>query len=504
MSTSLADRPNKAIQKTAPHLEKCPNEIIEAIVVLLDFKDIGNLRRTSQKLSVKATQTHFKSFFSSNRIELKPRNLERLVEITGPGQIGGNLRNLTLVGVPERHRHGWSRIHTSASTAKQNLHLLSRAFNNLAVNENNEEDFTIVLEVQVPDCEARELTDSYSEARDNWENVWKCAAETFHTTMLALSASPLPLEKLVAYHDPSRSSVKMACNELDKVDFRNESLAVSLSTLKSLQIGLSDRIIRDLSPHIPASGGDVRPEEVLRVTEQAMAKSNFTGLPKFLELAPSLESLEIHYYRLENAHEFLVRQPHLPHQELLRYVVGSEYLPRLKHCGLCGVIARSEDLVSFVQRTAPHTLVMENVLLSSGTFRPFFDYCTSDDTNLNEIHFLDLAEGEYQRNTVEFLHVDSPSDGDLSDLVLPNLHGPPLPVDTADPASIVYNHEYLRSIAIQHHLVSIADATYRATLHRTNTQVKGSIAYKQRSPPSTFRNYVTRERRYKYGPTLHT
>ena len=104
-------------------------------------------------------------------------------------------------------------------------------------------------------------------------------------------------------------------------------LTISLSSLKSLSISLSDRIIEDLPPpnfSQPPKGKDIR-----EARRKATAKSNFVGLVKFLQLARLLDSLEIHYYRLNTAYFFL-RDYYAYDERLLKQVARSEKLPKLK------------------------------------------------------------------------------------------------------------------------------------------------------------------------------
>jgi hypothetical protein len=66
-----------------------------------------------------------------------------------------------------------------------------------------------------------------------WRLVWESAAQTFHTTIRALAASRLPLEKLDVFNNRQLQSCSIASDELCRMDFLNKGLAISLSSLKS-------------------------------------------------------------------------------------------------------------------------------------------------------------------------------------------------------------------------------------------------------------------------------
>jgi hypothetical protein len=80
-------------------LEGCPNEAIECIVVHLGLIDIRSLRLSSRALGIKATEDHFKSYFHSKHVDITHSALSAFVDITGPGELGCFIQDLTLVGV---------------------------------------------------------------------------------------------------------------------------------------------------------------------------------------------------------------------------------------------------------------------------------------------------------------------------------------------------------------------------------------------------------------------
>ena len=152
---------------------------------------------------------------------------------------------------------------------------------------------------------------------------------------------------------------------------------------------MSDRIIKCL----PQTSFSQPPKEKdLRAAErEATAESNFVDLANSLQLAHSLDNLDIHYYRLNSARQYH-RDPYAYHELLLQQVVRSEKLPTLKYCRLRGIFISEGDLLAFIQRIATRCLCMENVTVSSGTFRSTFDYCISEAAGIEELYFDELLE----------------------------------------------------------------------------------------------------------------
>lgn len=370
----------------SPYLEDCPNEVIEAIVVLLDLDDIRSLRQSCRSLAAKTTQNRFKSYYHSKRVDITPYALRAFVDATQPGRLGCLVQELILVGLTNSVEGHNSK--PQYGPAETELDLLSQAFNGIATNMKSGELLSLSLEVAVVQDDAEQRLLPAAVARGEWKFVWQSAAQTFHTTLLALTASRLPLEKLDVFNDRQSQSCSLACDELGRIDFQDKGLAISLSSLKSLSISLSDRIIEDLPTASTYSSQPPTEKDIRKVKMKATAQSNFVGLAEFLQLARLLDSLEIHYYRLDTA-RYLLRDPYAHHERLLKQVAGSEKLPKLKQCRLRGIYISDGDLLAFIQRTATRRPFMENVTVSSGTFRSIFDYCTRE---IEELYFDDLFE----------------------------------------------------------------------------------------------------------------
>jgi hypothetical protein len=438
----------------SPSIEGCPNEIIENIVVRLPLGDICSLRRSSRTLATKTTQCHFRSYFQSKHVDITGSALREFVILTQPGWLGCLVQKLTLVGVvnnlkllecilkelagseeesgsedesdseaecgseeeadPENEimgkREGRRRAYQDLEILKQRradyetLHesgndvtLLSSAFRNILMNSPHGRLLSLSLEVVVyrEDAETR----IPPLARSGWTFIWQSAADTFHTAFRSLAASKLPIQKLNIFNDRRLQRCSLASDELGKIDFDDKGLALSLGSLKSLSLSISERIVfrsrRDAEDSYDQAdergwdlSGEERDDEDIRAEEAD--ERNFIGLAKLLQLTSGLQELEIHRYWLG-----LCRPDSNLHLErILQRVATMETLPNLKVIELRGMSTTEEDLLKLLQRTGVRKLYMYNIHLASGTFRSIFDYCTHESAGMEKLYFHELAEME--------------------------------------------------------------------------------------------------------------
>lgn len=106
----------------------------------------------------------------------------------------------------------------------------------------------------------------------------------------------------------------------------------------------------------------------------------------------NLESFELHYFRLRGELQGLPSPMDWCHERLLQRLVTLKSLPNLTRSTLRGIYATESDLLAFIKRTRVSELSLENVTLSSGTFRSIFDYCTSAATSITKLNFDVLCE----------------------------------------------------------------------------------------------------------------
>ncbi|KAL2810712.1 hypothetical protein BDW59DRAFT_177117 [Aspergillus cavernicola] len=234
-----------------------------------------------------------------------------------------------------------------------------------------------------------------------WTLIWQAAADTFHTALVALAVSGIPVQKLDVYNREQRCS--LACNEPSAVNFESNMLATSLASLKTLAVSFSDRIINERTEDLGETGDsadewDEHVEEEFRVPEdieeELCQESTFSGLPALVQRCRGLESLELHHYQLMDLTDLEFNR----HRErFLQRISETVPLPPLKRVVLRGLRVRSADVLTFLERLKP-TLIqlsLQNLILVTGAkFGPIFDYCTSEDAGLERLYLDDLLEPE--------------------------------------------------------------------------------------------------------------
>ncbi|KAL4911470.1 hypothetical protein BDW74DRAFT_8545 [Aspergillus multicolor] len=117
--------------------------------------------------------------------------------------------------------------------------LLSEAFGDLKADTDNSRLSSLSLQVMVYRLDAEQRLPPADGG--SWKLIWQAAADTFHTTIQALTASELTVEKFDIYG--SQECCSLACTELSTVDFDAEGLAAALASLRGLSVSFSDRII---------------------------------------------------------------------------------------------------------------------------------------------------------------------------------------------------------------------------------------------------------------------
>jgi len=421
----------------ASSLEKCPNEIIESIVLHLDFGDICSMRLTSRPMATKVTQGRYKSAFRTKHVDVTEGALRALSDMTQPGWLGCQVQHLVVVGIVyntklleskvrklmkqfesedeveeedseneskeeeiskaeedirilQQRQNDYTQFHESGMDVK----LLSEAFSNIMANSKNKRLPSLSLEVVVyrEDSEQRILP----LAGGSWKFIWKSAAVTFHTTMRALATSGLLVDQLNIYNDPKLQRCSLACDELAILESVPHDLVTPLASLKSLSLSFSEQIFfyskRDAErSQDPTEVIDWAESDVEKNSDEEEAEAaderNYIGIAKLLQLTHQLEELKLHQYTLG-------RSPSVrPYWERpLQRIAEHASVMNLHRLELRGLSVHGKDLLTLVQRAGVRKLSMTCVSMSSGSFRPLFDYCTSESSGMQELHCEDLSE----------------------------------------------------------------------------------------------------------------
>ncbi|KAH8819161.1 hypothetical protein F5884DRAFT_864611 [Xylogone sp. PMI_703] len=298
------------------------------------------LRQGSRCLASKTTQDRFESYYRTKGLHVTPHALlEAFVDVTGLDRLGCQLQELTLVGIPY-----CSEDNSQHSSLRIEADLLSQAFKNIATYNDYGRPLSLALEV---------------------------------------------------------AAIQ---NDIDQVSGRKpqQNALPLLSNPKSLSIGLSDRNGQDLSEFGFFHCSDEEDTSIVKenppegAKEKSPPQRSYVGLAELLQLTHSVENLEIHYYRINNANHPLKDISYERHKRLLKYVAESKQLPKLKQCKLRGIVITEDNLLTFMQQTTPRRLCLERAIMCSGTFKSVFDYCTSETSEMEELDLKDLFEKEKQ------------------------------------------------------------------------------------------------------------
>ncbi|KAK0896206.1 hypothetical protein LTR91_021545 [Friedmanniomyces endolithicus] len=222
-------------------LDSLPTELIDCILGDLSLDDLRNLRLVSHGVNIAASSEHFKSFCRTKTVVLRAPALAGLKDRITPGSIAFNLQHLTITGVlsmtsslenilrtkterritrvslvtvavrvASRHMSGqdvypqreYEALRTRLELAEferslgRDFSALVKLFRRLRQHGVLHGLHSITLEVAV-----ERFLNWRSAPRhcDAWRPICETAAHTFQTTMRALAAAELPLQRLDAF-----------------------------------------------------------------------------------------------------------------------------------------------------------------------------------------------------------------------------------------------------------------------------------------------------------------
>ncbi|KAK4507757.1 hypothetical protein PRZ48_001492 [Zasmidium cellare] len=431
----------------AIHFTDLANEIVESIVVLLNLPDICNLRLAGRLVATKVTQDHFKSFFRSKTIDLTKSSLEDFVAATQPHLLGCLVQDVTLIGIannprglesilrkktrPVVERNGPMFMsteercsdeelakaerdlatinrrreeHQQLRETGQDVKHLGEAFTNLAANGKGPL-CSLSLEVVMYRDDADEKQRPVSGL--GWKYTFQAATDAFQTTMPALAASGLQVQRLNLFNPENFLRCSIPSNELSVVDLSDPSLQNALQSIKSLSLSLSDRVLNETDKDASRTGdpGDdidwsiapkARPIEDLRA--EAADETNFLGLANLVSLCTNLEELDLHFFNL--AISVLTSEDSKDEVVLQRLAeVSKDRLLNLKKLRLRGFHVWERDLLALIQQSPNlQDLTLDNMMLTAydadtkGSFISIFNHCTSPSSKIQTILFDDLFD----------------------------------------------------------------------------------------------------------------
>ncbi|KAF4977288.1 hypothetical protein FZEAL_6176 [Fusarium zealandicum] len=390
-------------------LDRCPAQLIECIVELLDLPDIRSLRLSCRDLAAKSSQYRFRTYFRSKHIDLTGDAVREFAKAVQAGGLQSLVQDLYLTGIANEDRV--SRRFLYFAPPQNTLNPLIQAFDDLAKLSKDGSLASLTLRATVVRDNAR-LLPRDARSASWWSSgpsriLWHCTVLTFETTLRALAASKLRIKRLNIFNDPDMQQCSLACEQLSEIDWSDPRLVRALAALESLSLSISDRAIRfDRHENEYCDYDAYRCDSALlaKIRAKFEDERNFAGLAKLLGQCPQLEDFELHY--LEIYHEVPIN---LPKMMILQNVIKLDTLPALKRCRLAGISTNGAELLEFLKLARPRELSLETVRLHElhelhrDIMRPILDYCTGKAAGISRLHFDYIKVlGDDDESVVEF------------------------------------------------------------------------------------------------------
>ncbi|KAK5119543.1 hypothetical protein LTR85_007371 [Meristemomyces frigidus] len=352
-------------------IEDLPEELVEGIVTQQDLADIRSLRRCSSTLAAKATQTHFKSYFTTKTVLLSATTLEDFGAITRQGGLGCLVQQLIISGVvDDSSKQASTTVRTRSSSSRsraQDEELLTAALKSIADTYRNSARCLQSLKLRVLDVRRKYATRAperlgrATDARE-WRPIWNSCLRTWKAVQSALQTSQIPVRDLDLFNDFASQRCSLPYSALSTLDMGR--LTHPFSALRRLSLSFSERS-----------------------SSSTKQDSNFDGLSQLMQLSPHLEELVLHQFEKSAASDVTTAR-HL----LIQKAAALPAHLRLRRVELHGLYIEGEDLRKFVQKMAPRELSLTYVRLHRGTFASLFEYCASDAAALESLHFDEIFE----------------------------------------------------------------------------------------------------------------
>ena len=176
----------------------------------------------------------------------------------------------------------------------------------------------------------------------------------------------------------------------------NDPELTPLSSMKSFALSFSDRIIEGAKKETGITGDFADEIDWNAVSNQrdhgktqaeAADEGNFIGLASLLRHCHQLADLELFHYRL-----MPTARVDLHSERFLQRIAETAPLSLLQNLTLRGFAVRDQDMLALAKNAPLRKVSLENVGVTSGSFRSVFDYCTSDAAGIERLQFDDLFE----------------------------------------------------------------------------------------------------------------
>ncbi|KAI9878945.1 MAG: hypothetical protein M1830_010063 [Pleopsidium flavum] len=205
----------------------------------------------------------------------------------------------------------------------------------------------------------QDTVDRFATDGSHWLQSWNMASQTYLVALTAIAQSCLAVEQIDVYGGTWRCSVPTYEINEYMPQLKAVGLKEALASLRVLSLSMSTRICE--------SNEDADEDAVRRV---ATDERNYLGPAQLLSLAPGLEELDLHLYRLLRSST--------DYEAVFTHISTTVPLPKLLKCKLRGLDIRKRSLRQFL-RNCPRLKAGElrEIRLKEGIWRPVFDQCSS-------------------------------------------------------------------------------------------------------------------------------
>ena len=373
-------------------LDKLPTEILGLVAQFLDVRDNGNLRLTSQLTASKLSCGHFRTYFRTKVIPLRVESLISLNKILQPNSLVCLLENATIT----------KNVSGGASDNGKVEELLTKTFITLKNNNGGLQSLNLNIirsEKRYP-TEFRSLTELAESAARH---------ATFRITMLALQKSGLSVHDLNLFGNLVGQSLPISCirempdlNQLSNSLQKVKSFSMSLTSdepaspdIDPQEFDFEDTDFQDTSSHDSSSQATSQADATDGSDDSdTPSKLDSAAVSRFLRLMPSLEALDLHWYKTQ----LLAWAP----ETFFFETCFTSISPTLKTCTLRGIYIAEQPLLSFLQQTSARRITLRELHLTAGTFVPIFEALTRQTDPFEHLHLDDLFENETSYMLVRF------------------------------------------------------------------------------------------------------
>ncbi|KAF4990009.1 hypothetical protein FDECE_14524 [Fusarium decemcellulare] len=388
-------------------LQTSPGDIVEHIVQWLSLDDICNLRLACRVLAASASHHSFRTYFDTKHVILAADALQSFVQGLQAQDLRSLVQNLHLVAIVNNP--------TLNQDAEKERLLLRQAFLELARHAKDGVLTSLTLRLELDyDLDNRRSVRSFNKVKlkppTRFESqllnlharrvlptntsIWRGAISTFDMVMQELATTRLKIKKLDITNSWDPEEHSLYGGHLDAFDWSDSGLAESLSILESLSARISTR-------RFPCHN-----EAEMLLPERTNGPSRYSGISDMIQLCPQLKNLNVHCVSLQPS----TRTRFNPRTErILQCLSELDTLPGLERFAFHNACTKAEDLMNFIQRTKVRELSMQRIGLTKGSWKPIFEYLTSQEAAMTKLSLNRLRESPTAGGIVHFGH-ENPED----------------------------------------------------------------------------------------------